>query len=191
VLHVGPCRSGHEGGEPWRRRAPGLPLVLVGLSTSNQQQAGLLQRLCDALATLDVEAVVTTGAAIDPDELRAGANTSVVRFVAHDLILPATDLLITHAGHGTVMAGATYGVPMLCVPMGRDQPLIADRVARLGLGSIARADAGVAEIQAAVSAMLADTALTERARAFARSVAGHPGLGDAVRRVEAHFPAAR
>ncbi|MFN8559985.1 MAG: hypothetical protein U0531_22400, partial [Dehalococcoidia bacterium] len=92
VMHVGPCRSGHEGGEPWRRRVPGLPLVLVGLSTSNQHQVGLLQRLCDALATLDVEAVVTTGAAIDPDELRAGANTSVVRFVAHDLILPATDL---------------------------------------------------------------------------------------------------
>jgi MGT family glycosyltransferase len=185
VVHVGPCRSGHEGGAPWPRRFPGRPLVLVGLSTSNQAQLPLLQRLCDALATLEVEAVVTTGGAIDPQTLRAGANTSVVRFMAHDLILPATDLLITHAGHGTAMAGATYGVPMLCLPMGRDQPLIADRVARLGIGAVLAPDADVAQLRHAAAAMLADPAVAERARAFARSVADHPDLGVAVERVDA------
>ncbi|MBX3026858.1 glycosyltransferase family 1 protein [bacterium] len=191
VVHVGPCRAGHEAAAPWQRRAPDRPLVLVGLSTSNQMQQPLLQRLCDALAPLAVEAVVTSGPAIDPQALRPGDNTSVVRFVAHDLILPATDLLITHAGHGTALAGATYGVPMLCFPMGRDQPLIADRVARLGLGAVLPPDAEVAAIRDAIAGMLADPALRERARAYARSVADHPDLAEAVRRVESHLAAPR
>ena len=32
------------------------------------------------------------------------------------------------------MAGAGAGVPMLCMPMGRDQPFVASRVEALGLG---------------------------------------------------------
>src|SRR5215831_10330314 len=52
VVHVGPCRSGPEGGGTWQRRRPGRPLVVVGLSTSHQNQVPLLQRLCDALGAL-------------------------------------------------------------------------------------------------------------------------------------------
>ena len=179
VVHVGPLRS-RERGTAWARRLAGRPLVVVGLSTSNQNQAGLLQRLCDALGGLDVEALVTTGAAIAPESLRAAANTTVMRFVTHDAVLPSADLLVTHAGHGTVMAGITYGVPMLCLPMGRDQPMIADRVARLGLGTILAPEAPVAEIGRAITATLGDAGLAARARAFAHSVAGHPGLDEAL-----------
>src|SRR6185369_15945128 len=183
VVHVGPLRS-RGNGSVWARRMPGRPFVVVGLSTSNQNQSPLLQRLCDALGGLDVEALVTTGPAIAPESLRAADNTTVAQFVSHDEVLPSADLLITHAGHGTVMAGVTYGVPMLCFPMGRDQPLIADRVARLGLGSVLGPDAAPEDVRRTVTAMLADPAVTARARDFARSVAGHPGLELVVRSIE-------
>jgi UDP:flavonoid glycosyltransferase YjiC (YdhE family) len=183
VVHVGPLRSG-RGGRTWRRRLPGRPLVLVGLSTSHQDQAALLQRLCDVLGKLDVEALVTTGPAIDPGLLRAAENTTVQRFVSHDDVLPSADLLVTHAGHGTVMAGATHGVPMLCVPMGRDQPINAARVAQLGIGSVVAPEAPASEIEGAMTAILADGASTTRAKEFARSLAGHPGLDHAIRLVE-------
>jgi UDP:flavonoid glycosyltransferase YjiC (YdhE family) len=188
VAHVGPCRSRHEGGETWRRRLPGRPLVLVGLSTSHQNQVPLLQRLCDALGNLEVEALVTTGPAVAPDSLRASDNTSVLSFVPHDDVLPSADLLITHAGHGTVMVGATYGAPMLCFPMGRDQPMVADRVARLGLGSVVSSAAPVAEIQRAIAAILADAGVKKRAKDFAQSLVAHPGLDDAVGLVENLLP---
>jgi hypothetical protein len=42
-------------------RAGSTPLVLVSLSTSEQGQADLLQRCVDAVASLPVHAVVTTG----------------------------------------------------------------------------------------------------------------------------------
>jgi len=180
VVHVGPCHSDGDAAAPWTRRSPGRPLVVVGLSTSNQSQGPLLQRICDALAELDVEALVTSGPAIPPESLRAGANATVVEFVPHERVVPSADLLVTHAGHGTVMTGVSHGVPLLCLPMGRDQPMNAERVARLGLGAIVNPDASTAEIRDAIARTLADAALAQRSRAFARGLDGHPGLAEAV-----------
>jgi MGT family glycosyltransferase len=184
VAHIGPCRSDEARTEPWPRRLPDRPLVLVGLSTSQQHQTPLLQRLCDALADLDIEGLVTTGPAIAPESLRASDNTTVTSFVPHGHVLPSAGLLITHAGHGTVMAGVTHGVPMLCFPMGRDQPLIAGRVADLGLGSVASPDASVADIREAIAALLHDAGVKQRSKDLARSLADHPGLDHGVGMVE-------
>lgn len=189
VMHVGPCRLARGGESTWRRRSTARPLVLVALSTSQQNQLPLLQRLCDALGAMEVEALVTTGPAIAPELLQAAENTSVVRFASHDAVLGSADLLITHAGHGTVMAGVTYGVPMLCLPMGRDQPMIAERVAQLGLGSVISPEAPHGEIHQAATAMLADLGTRKRAAAFAQSLAGHADLQHAVERVENLLPA--
>jgi UDP:flavonoid glycosyltransferase YjiC (YdhE family) len=190
VVHVGPCRSPQPGTETWRRRHPGPrpPLVVVGLSTSHQNQIPLLQRLCDALAGLDVEALVTTGPAIAPESIKAGNNTMVRRFVAHDDVLPAANLLVTHAGHGTVMAGLSHGVPLLCLPMGRDQPMIAARVAELGVGSVISPDAQTTELRKAVAAALGDGAAVRKAKAFAQAVSGHAGLERAVQLTEKLLP---
>jgi MGT family glycosyltransferase len=155
-------------------------LVLVAFSTSDQQQGPLLQHLCDALAGLDVEALVTTGPALDPASLSTADNVSAVEFVSHENVLPETDLLITHAGHGTVMAGVRYGVPMLCVPMGRDQPLVAARVAELGLGGTVEATANVDTFRQAIRRTLADRSMRTRCRAFAEPITAHAGIEQAI-----------
>jgi UDP:flavonoid glycosyltransferase YjiC (YdhE family) len=184
VVHVGPLRSRSTTTNAWSRRRPSRPLVVASLSTGYQDQAALLQRLCDALGNLEVEAVVTTGRAIASDSLTASDNTAVVSFVAHEAVLSSADLLICHAGHGSAMAGATFGVPMLCFPMGRDQPMVAKRVAQLGIGSVASPEATALEIERAIAKALADTGIKKRARQFADSVATHPGLDHAVALVE-------
>lgn len=61
-------------------------------------------------------------------------SMAAARFVPHDAVLPYADLVITHAGHGTVMAALSAGVPLVCLPMGRDQPAVAERVTHHGLG---------------------------------------------------------
>src|SRR6185369_8084749 len=111
----------------------------------------------------------------------------VVEFAPHDAVVPAADLLVTHAGHGTVMAGTTHGVPLLCLPMGRDQPLLAQRIAELGIGWAGSAHADAAEIRRAITTALADPDAKRRARAFAETVAREPGLDEAVARVEQLF----
>jgi UDP:flavonoid glycosyltransferase YjiC (YdhE family) len=185
-VFVGPARP--EGGAPaWRRRWPGKRFVVASLSTGIQSagQLDLLQRICDALAGMDVEALVTTGRGIAPESLFVGAKTTVERRVPHDAVLPRADLLITHGGHGTVMAGLRYGVPMLCLPPIADQPVNAAKVAELGLGLAMAPTSPSADIRAAIQYLLDDHALRERSRAFAAEVAHEPGLERAIALIEA------
>jgi UDP:flavonoid glycosyltransferase YjiC (YdhE family) len=183
LVFVGPARPEIAGAE-WPRRAPERPLVVVSMSTGLQGAEGVqkkrLQCVCDALAGLEVEALVTTGRGIPPDSLTAGSNITLERRVAHDLVLPQADLLITHAGHGTVMAGLTFGVPMLCLAPLADQPMNAARVAELGLGEALDPAASRADIAQAISRLLGDPAVKERSRAFAAAVALEPGIEMAV-----------
>jgi UDP:flavonoid glycosyltransferase YjiC (YdhE family) len=61
------------------------------------------------------------------------------------------------------VAAEAHGVPMLCLPMGRDQDGNAARVERLGLGRVLRADSGAADIAAAVRGALTDPVLRRNA----------------------------
>jgi UDP:flavonoid glycosyltransferase YjiC (YdhE family) len=184
VVHVGPLRAASTGPSGWVRRLPDRRLVLIALSTSDQNQGATLQRLCDACAQLDIEAVVTTGPMVAADELDTSENVTAINFVDHDEVLPETDLLVTHAGHGTVAAGLSYGVPMLCIPFGRDQDFNADRVATLGLGTVADADSQTDVFRRAVREMLDDDALRQRTRQFSDSIQAHPRIQDALTAID-------
>jgi MGT family glycosyltransferase len=184
VVHVGPFRTASTASSGWVRRLPGRRLVLIALSTTDQNQGATLQRLCDACAQLDIEAVVTTGPMVAADELDTSENVTAIDFVNHDEILPETDLLITHAGHGTVAAGLSYGVPMLCIPFGRDQDLNADRVATLELGTVLDRDSETDVFYRTVRDMLDDDALRQRAKQFGDSLQAHPGIQDALTAID-------
>ena len=186
-LHfVGPVRRELEVSK-WARRSPGRPLVVASLSTGRQGdgQQPLLQRICDALAMLGVEALVTTGRGIAPETLRAGSDTVVERLVPHDAVLPQADLLITHGGHGTVMAALRYGVPMLCLAPRADQPLNAARVADLGLGLSLDPASSVEAISEGARTILANADFKTRSRAFAYDAAKSPGIETGIELVEA------
>ena len=151
------------------------PLVVVSLSTSYQAQAPLLQRLIDACAELPARIIATTGPAVDPDCIETPANARVVRFVPHQALLPHASLVITHAGLGTVMTALSHGVPLVCVPMGRDQFFNARRVAQLGAGRILAVDADAESIRSAVVGVLADLGLRDGAKRMANVIAGYAG----------------
>jgi MGT family glycosyltransferase len=153
---------------PWRPDDP-RPLVLVSYSTSFQNQMSVLQRVADAVVDLPIQVVMTLGP-ISPDELRLPANVTARAFVDHRLAMGATTLVVTHAGHGTVMAAATSGVPMVCTPMGRDQHAVAACVAHRGLGVVVPATASSQELRTAIEGALADGALHDRARGFAAAI---------------------
>lgn len=189
LAFVGPGRPANGAAARWARLRPDKRLVLASLSSGIQGRAGvqvsLLQRICDALAGLDVEAVVTTGRGIDPTQLNVGSNTTIARRIPHEAVLAKADLFVTHAGHGSVMAAVDNGVPMLCLPPGADQPHNAAKVAELGLGEVLPITASSDEIQAAVARMLADRALRTRSAEFAGLVAEEPGIERAVELIEA------
>jgi UDP:flavonoid glycosyltransferase YjiC (YdhE family) len=160
------------------------PLVVVSFSTSYQQQLDPLQRVVDALGGMDVKGVVTTGTAISPDAVSAPANVSVVRFADHRRLLPSASVIVTHAGLGTVMNALSHGVPMLCMPMGRDQFFNAAMIERLGTGRVIDASADTATISAGVQAVLEDPEPKAAAKRVASVIAGYGGATEAVSELE-------
>jgi MGT family glycosyltransferase len=142
---------------PLRLPAGADPLVLISLSTTDMDQLELLQRIIDAVADLPVRGLATIGP-VDRGRLRLPGNVAVERFVPHDQVLPDARLVVTHAGHGTVMASITAGVPLVCIPMGRDQPAVADRVTHHGLGVSVDPTTDVAGLRRAVRRVLDDAA---------------------------------
>ena len=64
-------------------------------------------------------------------------------------------LLVSHAGHGVVAKALYYGVPMVLVPWGRDQPGVAARAAALGIAEVlARHDITEPRLSAAIHRVL-------------------------------------
>ena len=60
----------------------------------------------------------------------------VRRFIPQSLLLPHCDLVVSHAGSGSVIGALTHGLPMVLLPMGADQPLNAARAEALGVAQV-------------------------------------------------------
>ena len=162
--------SGASGGS-WAD-SPGLPLVLVGLSSTVMRQEGLLQRAADALGQLPVRGLVTTGPAVDPAVTSAPHNVTVTRWVRHADVLPHCSAVITHGGDGTVLKALTAGVPLVLVPLGRDQPDNAGRIAvYAGAGIRLRKNTSTAALRAAVARVIDDPRYRTAARHMAARLA--------------------
>jgi MGT family glycosyltransferase len=169
VVYTGPQLAAT--GEPDRWESPwkhtSTPLVLVSLSTTDQGQQDLLSRLLAAIATLPAHALVTLGPAVDPARLQPPPNVVLERFVPHAAVLPHAAVVVTHAGHGTVMAALAAGVPVVCMPMGRDQPDVALRVQRHGTGISVPPGTGVAGLRTAIERVLTSPTFRQSAQRMA------------------------
>ncbi|WP_344097145.1 glycosyltransferase [Microbacterium deminutum] len=154
----------------WHSRGPD-PLVLVATSSIFQHQVDLLQRIARAVGQLPVRGLITTGTAVNPDEIAAPPNVEVVQAAPHSRILPEASAVITHAGHGTLIKALAAGVPLVCIPMGRDQKDNTVRALRHGAGVRLSAKSTPDKIAAAVADILDNPHYTAAARRFAHILA--------------------
>lgn len=177
VRYAGPVveRTPAEAWEsPWAPDDP-RPLVLASFSTTFMDQDELARRTVAALGRLPVRGLLTTGPAIDPAALDPPQNVAVRPFVPHAAVLPEASLVITHGGLGTVHAALAAGVPLLCIPHGRDQDDVAARVVFRGAGIRARRTVRAGKLQRLVSDALGDASLREGAARLARAFADEDG----------------
>jgi len=137
--------------------SPGTePLVLVSFSSLYQAQEATLTNVISALGQLPVRGLVTTGPTLDPAEFAVPDNVRIVRSASHADLLKVAAVFVTHAGHGSTLRPLMAGVPLLCLPMGRDQLDNAARVTARGAGLRLAPDTAVAPIAAAISDLLED-----------------------------------
>lgn len=187
VRYIGPQLAEPNPAQQWSSPWPPTdtrPLVVVGFSTTFQNHAGVLQRTIDALATLPVRVLVTLGGSIDPSALRAADNCMLVDSAPHSEVMPKAAFVVTHGGHGTVIRALISRVPMLVVPLGRDQADNAIRVTERGAGLSLPADATLEAFRAACERLLTEASFRDAARRLGDRVAAEAEQSSVVRELE-------
>ncbi|MCR2809933.1 MULTISPECIES: glycosyltransferase [unclassified Microbacterium] len=165
------------------------PLIVVGLSSSYMEQSDLLRRIAQALSQMPVRGIITTGPAVDPFDVPAADNVLVVRAAAHTELIPKADLVITHAGHGTLVKAIAAGVPALCIPLGRDQPDNAARAKRHGVAVVLSPRSDAATITKAIRQMLSEPSYRAAADALGAQIRAEIASGALLAELES-LPAA-
>jgi UDP:flavonoid glycosyltransferase YjiC (YdhE family) len=189
VRHVGPALEDEKVAVPialpWPASDP-TPLVLVSFSTGFEQRSvQKLQRTLDALGTLPVHVVATTGGIVEANELQAPANAHVVNYAAHDPIMARAALVVTHGGHGTPMRSLRHGLPMILLPgLAADQPFIAAQMQEWAVGRALPGDAEVEAIRAAAEGILSNPSYRRRARQRAIALRAVDGANAAADELE-------
>ena len=157
VVYTGPLLEGPGPDAGWDPPAGTGPLVVLTLGTAGDpaQEVPVLRRVVAALADLPVRGLVTLPDDVDRATLGAvPGNVTLSGYVRHAAVLPHADLLVTHAGLGSVVAALAHGVPMVALPLDRDQPDNADALVRAGAGVALAPDAPATDIREAVADQL-------------------------------------
>jgi len=189
VRYVGPVLDDPAWADPWKPPWPEddeRPLVLVGLSSTYQNQVDALGRVIQALAGKPFRALVTLGPALPADAVRSPApNVVVVPTVPHGAVIPKAAAVLTHCGHGTTMKALSAGVPLVCMPMGRDQNDTAARVVARGAGVRIKPTASPEAIRAAIDEVLGQVRYRDGAQRLARAIAAEATEVDLIGDLEA------
>ena len=160
---------------------PGKPWVLLSLGTTLQDQAMALPRILEAVAQLPIRVLLTLGGVLPPSAINSPPNVTVCGFIPHDLLMSHMAAVVSHGGLSTITAALAAGVPLVCIPQGRDQPDNAKRVVASGVGRAVDKNAPPTEIAAAIEGVLTDPSMLDKTNHFANVIAAL-GRGDVAAR---------
>jgi UDP:flavonoid glycosyltransferase YjiC (YdhE family) len=144
------------------------PLVLLAPSTSQDRSQRLLRAALEGLALLPFRVLASTDRR--PPDLPSGvpANARLVGWVPYARTMPHCDVVLGHAGHGTVARALQSGCAFVCVPAGGDMNETAARVDWAGVGvRLPRRLCRPGPLALAVQRALARPRLAARARELA------------------------
>ena len=96
------------------------PLVLVAPSTSQDPSQRLLRAALPGLADAPVRVLATTNRRPLPSPVDVPGNARLVDWVSYSRTMPRCDVVLCHAGHGTVVRALASGCPVVAVPAAGD-----------------------------------------------------------------------
>jgi zeaxanthin glucosyltransferase len=184
--HVGPIRppEAEESELPFTV-ARDRPFVFASFGTLQGNQFRLFRKVAAACRQLGYQLLVAHCGGLKPDECERLGATWVTDFAPQRAALARADLLVTHAGVNTVLDALANGVPMLALPMAFDQPGMAARIVRAGVGlRLAPRFATVRGITDALSHLKEDHRFRQRAAEVGRDVRGAGGAERAASVIE-------
>jgi MGT family glycosyltransferase len=143
-------------------------LIYVSLGTVFNANDDFYRQCFRAFADSRYCVALAIGEKTDPRRLEPIPDNFIVRsFMPQLQVLRCAALFITHGGMNSVNEALFEGIPLLVVPQGADQFLIAGQVQRLGAGKLLRVrGASAANLRSAAEAILADPAYRQRSEAL-------------------------
>jgi UDP:flavonoid glycosyltransferase YjiC (YdhE family) len=165
------------------------PRVLIAPSTAQDPGQSLLRSALSGLASLPVRvlAVRRAGGA----ELPEPANARLVEWVSYEQAMPLSDLVVCHAGHGTLATALACGAPVVTVPAAGDMAENGARAQWAGAGlNLPGRFLSARTLRWTVARALERPALGARARELAGWARTHDGAEAAAGLVE-RFAATR
>lgn len=172
VERVGPTYIGDSGVAPQWPDVPGVK-VFAYLSPEHADFAALMTALREpGLSSLVHARGLSPTAA---SALGAASIRFAVRPVRIDDAMKAADIVITHAGSGTVSAAALAGRVQLVIPNHMEQYMVGRRVVEAGIGLMVPPGSQGADYRALLRRLHEDASYADASRALAqRHVAVRP-----------------
>ena len=182
--YVGPLRR------PDDRTLPELdalgrdrPLAFASLGTLQGAREGLLRRIASACDTLGLDLVLVHCGLLHPDrarriEMRRGEGRTIVRdFVPQRAVLERADVAILHGGFNTILDALAARTPPVVLPLAFEQPAIAARIERAGVGRrLSPSFATERSLRAAIEGLLRDDDVAARVDVVAREIESAGGV---------------
>ena len=110
------------------------PLVLVDPSTAQDPSHRMLHAALRGLADAPVRVLATWNRRLPPRSLPVPANARVVDWVSYARTMPLCDVVVCHAGHGTLVRALSSGCAVVACPAVGDMNENAARVSWAGAG---------------------------------------------------------
>jgi UDP:flavonoid glycosyltransferase YjiC (YdhE family) len=152
------------------------PLVLIAPSTAQDAEHTLLRAALRGLADAQVRVLATWNRRLPSQPLPVPANARVVDWVSYARTMPLSDVVVCHAGHGTLVRALSSGCAVVACPAVGDMSENAARLAWSGAGvRVPRRFTSPRVLRLAVEQTLGDPAIRTRARELAAWSSAHDG----------------
>jgi MGT family glycosyltransferase len=179
--------DGNDADFPWSR-LDRRPLIYASFGTLQNRLQYAFRIVVEACAGLDAQLVLTLGCkgASIPENLPG--DPIVVDYAPQVALLRRASLVITHGGLNTTLECLREGLPLIALPITNDQPGVAARIGRLGVGEfIPITKLTASRLRDAVSRVLTSPSYRQRAENCALEIQRMDSPARAAELIEAAF----
>ncbi len=143
------------------------PLVLIAPSTAQDPEHRMLHQALHALGDEDLRVLATWNRRLPSRPLPVPENARLVPWVSYSRTMPICDLVICHAGHGTLARALASGCAVVACPAVGDMNENAARLDWAGAGvRVPRRFVSTRPLRLAVERALGEPGIRARAREF-------------------------